>query len=110
VRQLRSHGLINRETALDWGMVSRLETIQAAGLLTRLEGLGAVIERRRASAAIYRCELDPRATTWAPCRDPEFNTFHTFIVEVEGGRRCNGPWRSAESAPRSTIRSRSTST
>jgi dTDP-4-amino-4,6-dideoxygalactose transaminase len=83
VRRLRNHGLVDRETAAEWGRVSRMDTLQAALLLHRLDGLGAVIERRRANAEAYRVALDKRRVFVPPCRDIEFNTFHTLVVQVE---------------------------
>lgn len=83
VRRLRNHGLVDRETADEWGRVSRMDTLQAVLLLHRLDGLGAVIERRRAHAKTYRAALDERRVFVPPCRDIEFNTFHTLVIQVE---------------------------
>ena len=83
VRRLRNHGLVNRDTAMEWGYVSRMDTLQAALLLDRLDQLDDVIARRRANAANYRARLDPAHVFNAPCQAIEFNSFHTFIVQVE---------------------------
>ncbi|MEE8544979.1 MAG: DegT/DnrJ/EryC1/StrS family aminotransferase [Alphaproteobacteria bacterium] len=83
VRRLRNHGLVDRDTAVQWGRVSRMDTLQAALLIHRLGGLDAVIERRRANARAYRAAFDAAPVFVPPCRDIEFNTFHSFVVQVE---------------------------
>ncbi|WP_211109932.1 DegT/DnrJ/EryC1/StrS family aminotransferase [Azospirillum oleiclasticum] len=83
VRRLRSHGMVDRNTVAEFGLVSRLDTLQAAILLMRLKRLPGVIERRRRNAALYRELLDPAHVFVPPCREEEFNTFHTFVVQVD---------------------------
>jgi dTDP-4-amino-4,6-dideoxygalactose transaminase len=83
VRRLRNHGLVDRNKVAEWGVVSRLDTLQAAVLLHRLERLPAIVARRRGNAELYRALLDREHVFWPPCRPEEFNTFHTFVVQVE---------------------------
>lgn len=83
VRQQRSHGLINRNTATAWGRVSRMDTLQAAILLSRLQRLDDVIAVRRRNAEIYRNNLPEAHVFTPPCHPQEFNTFHTFVVQVD---------------------------
>jgi dTDP-4-amino-4,6-dideoxygalactose transaminase len=80
VRRLRSHGLVDRNRAPEWGLVSRMDSLQAAILSFRLGRLDGVIARRRANAALYRQRL---AGLNPPCRDHEFNTFHLFVIQVD---------------------------
>jgi len=87
IRLLRNHGLIDRNTVVEWGTVSRLDGIQAAVLLSRLERLDGVIARRRATAEIYRNAITSNAIFMAPCRDYEFNTFHTFVIQTDNRDR-----------------------
>ena len=82
IRFTRRHGLIDRDTAPTWGIVSRMDELQAAILSLRLTTLSGKIERRRANAALYRDCLDPDHVFHAPCRDGDYNTFHTFVVQV----------------------------
>lgn len=82
-RRLRNHGLANRDEVVEFGYNSRLDTIQAAILRTRLPRLPAVIESRRRNAGLYRQLLDPAHVFNAPCRSHEFNSFHLFVVEVD---------------------------
>jgi dTDP-4-amino-4,6-dideoxygalactose transaminase len=80
MRRLRSHGLTDRNSAPEWGLVSRLDTVQAEILLVRLRRLPSVIARRRRNAALYRQRL---RVFVPPCRPEEFNTFHLFVVQVD---------------------------
>lgn len=83
VRRIRNHGMSDRVTVLEWGTVSRMDTLQAAILKYRLGKLPQVVERRRANAKYYQEMLRHRAIFMPPCRDEEFNTFHTFVVQVD---------------------------
>jgi dTDP-4-amino-4,6-dideoxygalactose transaminase len=83
VRRLRNHGLIDRNTAVEWGTVSRLDTLQAEYVRFRLSRLPSVIEKRRANAGRYRSKLAGLPIFNAPCRNIEFNTFHLFVIEAE---------------------------
>ena len=83
VRRLRNNGLCDRNTVLEWGIVSRLDAIQAVVLSHRLEHLDQVIEARRRNAALYRAALPANDVFWPPCRPEEWNTFHTFVVQVD---------------------------
>jgi dTDP-4-amino-4,6-dideoxygalactose transaminase len=83
IKRLRNHGLINRSDVTEWGTVSRLDTLQAEVLRIRLRHLPSVIERRRRNAAQYRDELASTPLFIPPCRNIEFNTFHTFVVQTE---------------------------
>jgi dTDP-4-amino-4,6-dideoxygalactose transaminase len=83
IRRLRNHGLINRSDVQEWGLVSRLDTLQAEVLRIRLRHLPSVIERRRRNVAQYRGGLAGLPLFVPPCRDIEFNTFHTFVVQTD---------------------------
>jgi dTDP-4-amino-4,6-dideoxygalactose transaminase len=84
LRRLRSNGLVDRETALEWGVVSRLDSLQAAVLLERLPALDGVTEARRCNAQRYRELLDGIPQLFLPpCRPEEHNVFHTFVIQVD---------------------------
>ena len=83
VRRLRSHGLSGRDTVMEWGFVSRMDTLQAAILTARLGRLEHVFERRRANAARYKSLLDPRFVAMPPDRLHAADTFHTFVIQVD---------------------------
>ena len=84
LRRLRSNGLVDRETALEWGVVSRLDSLQAAILLERLPALDGVTAARRRNAHAYRELLAAVPQVFLPrCRAQEHNVFHTFVIQVE---------------------------
>jgi dTDP-4-amino-4,6-dideoxygalactose transaminase len=83
VAKMRNHGLVGKGLSEAFGYVSRMDTLQAAILRYKLEALPDVIERRRHNAALYRELLDPAYVFMAPERDVEFNTYHTFVIQVE---------------------------
>jgi dTDP-4-amino-4,6-dideoxygalactose transaminase len=83
LRRLRNNGHADRNTVLEWGTVSRLDALQAVVLQHRLEGLEAMIEVRRRNAAFYQAALDPRLAFAPPCRPEQWNTFHTFVVQLD---------------------------
>jgi dTDP-4-amino-4,6-dideoxygalactose transaminase len=83
IRRLRNHGLINRSDVEEWGTVSRLDTLQAEVLRIRLRHLPSVIERRRRNVAHYRGGLAGLPIFVPPCRNVEFNTFHTLVGQTD---------------------------
>jgi len=83
VRLLRNHGLADRNTVQEFGVVSRMDTLQAAVLEFRLGRLDGIIQRRRSNAARYRGLLNPREVFVPPERQIEFNTYHTFVIQTD---------------------------
>ena len=83
LRLIPRHGLVDRNTVVEFGLVSRMDTLQAAILLMRLKRLDGLLERRRRNAALYRERLDPRHVFMPPCRDHEYNSFHTLVVQLD---------------------------
>jgi dTDP-4-amino-4,6-dideoxygalactose transaminase len=83
VRLLRNHGLVNRDTVEIWGTVSRMDALQAEILRRRLPRLAHLIERRRQNAENYKRLLAQGPVSFTPCRDYEFNTFHTFVIQTD---------------------------
>ena len=55
---LRYNGCVNREICMEPGLNGRLDTVQAAMLLTRLDRVDAILARRREIAAWYTARLD----------------------------------------------------
>jgi len=83
VARMGNHGLIGKGLSEAFGHVSRMDTLQAAILRYKLEVLPGVIERRRHNAALYWELLDPARVFMAPEREVEFNTYHTFVIQVD---------------------------
>lgn len=83
VMRLRNHGMSDRNTVLEFGYVSRLDTLQAAILRMRLARLADVIARRRRNAALYRDLLDREHVYFPEERPNTTDTYHTFVVQVD---------------------------
>ncbi len=83
LRRLRNNGLVDRNTVAEWGVVSRLDNVQAAMLRYRLDRLDDIVAARRRNAVAYRAALDQCAVFAPPCRPQEFNAFHTFVIQCD---------------------------
>lgn len=82
IKLWRQHGMRNRDEIDFWGYNSRLDTLQAAVLLPRLEQLPAIIEKRRSFAKRYTAGL----ADWVQCpveADDEFHTYHVFVIQSD---------------------------
>jgi len=77
----RNHGLVNRDSCAFWGFNSRLDTLQAALLLRKMEHLDSWNERRRAIASLYRRQLSDVVSI---VEDPpsHYSVYQTFIIET----------------------------
>lgn len=83
IRLLRTHGMIDRNTVKHFGYVSRMDSIQAAILNYRINKLHLVSKKRRKNAELYFNLLN-RDKIFIPDERPEeFNTFHTFVIQVD---------------------------
>ncbi len=84
ISRMRNHGMVERNRVEEFGMVSRMDSLQATILSFRLSRLSAVIEARRKHAALYAHLLNPDRVFVPPEKEGEFNTYHTFVVQVDG--------------------------
>jgi dTDP-4-amino-4,6-dideoxygalactose transaminase len=83
ISHLRNHGLIDRNTVENFGYVSRMDALQAAILNYRLTHLPEVIEKRRKNAKLYQSLLDKKNILVPEDKSFEFNTYHTFVIQVD---------------------------
>jgi dTDP-4-amino-4,6-dideoxygalactose transaminase len=81
---LRYNGTINREQCVTPSHNSRLDTLQAAILLERLDRVEDIIRRRREIAQWYS-ELLPEAVGTPVERPGEFDVYYTY--QIRAGRR-----------------------
>ena len=65
-----------------FGFVSRMDNIQAAILNFRLGRISNIIRKRRANANYYMKKLNKKYIFFPPEKKYEFNTYHTFIIQV----------------------------
>jgi len=82
IRSLRNHGLAGRDSVDQFGLVSRMDTLQAAILRYRVSRLPSIVERRRKNVALYRKLLHPAAFN-PPELPDEFIAYHTFVIQTD---------------------------
>lgn len=81
-RILRNIGLRSREDCVAWSHNSRLDTIQAAMLLVKLDVLADWTAARRAHAQYYQAHLAD--VVRVPVDQPhEYAVYHTFVIQAE---------------------------
>ena len=84
LKRLRNHGLKTRDECVRWGYNSRLDTLQAAILLVKLDYVEQWTERRRANAARYQQLLAGLEQVVVPVDKPyELAVYHTFVIRTE---------------------------
>lgn len=79
LRQLRNHGLENRDSCRFWGVNSRLDELQAAFLRCKMPLLDAWTQRFRAVAARYRLALAAKIQVPSELAGEE-PVYHRFMV------------------------------
>ena len=81
---LRNIGLKSRDECVTWSGNSRLDNIQAAILLVKLNYLSAWTEKRRANAHFYQRHLANLQQLKMPNDKPyERSVYHTFVIQTE---------------------------
>jgi dTDP-4-amino-4,6-dideoxygalactose transaminase len=81
---LRNHGLQTRDDCVTWSGNSRLDTLQAAILLVKMQYLDVWTEARRAHAAYYQSMLADMPGLYIPIDRPDVKAvYHTFVIQAE---------------------------
>ncbi len=81
---LRNLGLEKRENSVLWSSNSRLDTMQAAALLVKMDYLEEWTEKRRRNAAFYQRNLVGIVEVQTPVdRSHEKAVYHTFVILAE---------------------------
>lgn len=84
VAALRDESRLTTGGPAFWSSNSRLDTVQAAIILTMLERAQQWAERRRRNAAFYREALEGLPGTEVPHdRDWEYSVYDSFVVQVD---------------------------
>lgn len=83
IKDLRSHGMTNRNVVKKFGYVSRMDNLQAAILNFRLRNLKNIIFKRRKNAQLYNYYIDNKHVYIPKETKKEFNTYHTFVIQVD---------------------------
>ena len=84
-KDLRNHGMTNRNKVKNFGYVSRMDNLQAAILNYRLKKLPIVISARRKNADLYFKFINKKKVFIPEEKKQEFNTYHTFVIKWKGG-------------------------
>ena len=79
---LRYNGTVNKEVCIQPSHNGRMDTLQAAILLERLERLNGIIDRRRAIARLYEEKLK-RIVRVPVEKDGEYDVYYTYTIQVE---------------------------
>jgi dTDP-4-amino-4,6-dideoxygalactose transaminase len=81
---LRDNGMKNRSECVTWSSNSRLDSIQAAMLLVKLDYLEEWTNKRIANAKFYQQELAGLASIKFPIDKPdEKSVYHTFVIQAQ---------------------------
>ena len=81
---LRNHGLRSRDDCVTWGLNSRLDSVQAAILLIKMDYLDLWTNKRISNAKYYQKELSEVDAIKLPKDKPyEKAVYHTFIIEMD---------------------------
>jgi len=84
LRIFRNIGLSNRDECVAWSHNSRLDTLQAAILLVKMDYLEAWTEKRRANARFYQEALAGVGGVRVPMDKPyERAVYHTFVIQAD---------------------------
>ncbi len=82
LKMYRHHGLKNRDEVVFWGYNSRLDTLQAAVLNTRLKKLPEYIAARRKNALAYTKGLQGIVECPIETKN-EFHTYHVYVIQCD---------------------------
>ncbi len=81
IKNLRNHGLINRDECIEWGINSRLDAMQAAFALIKFKKLNSWNLRCREIASIYTRELSKVVEVPIDSRECT-SVFHNYIIKT----------------------------
>ena len=83
-RILRDNGMKNRSECVEWSSNSRLDTIQAAILLVKLDYLEQWTAKRIENAKFYQKEFSKLNVIHFPVDQPhEKAVYHTFVIQAQ---------------------------
>ena len=84
IKMLRNVGLKTRDNCVIWSGNSRLDTIQAAILLIKMNYLKEWTNKRRANAKFYQEKLSRIKEISFPAEDKNTHSvYHTFVIQAE---------------------------
>jgi dTDP-4-amino-4,6-dideoxygalactose transaminase len=82
-KSYRNHGMVNRNIVDHFGIVTRMDNLQASILNYRLGKLEEVIQKRRKNAKSYIDNLDNPDIFVPEEKASEYNVYHTFVIQTK---------------------------
>lgn len=82
IKDLSNHSMTNSNKINSFGLVSRMDNLQAGVLNYRLKNLQQIISIRRKNAELYKKLIDSNYVYIPMEKKYEFNTYHTFVIQV----------------------------
>ena len=83
IKSFRNHGFIDRNVVQRFGLVSRMDEVQAAILNFRIKKLNEVIRSRRRNAQLYRETINTNYLVLPKELKGQFDSYHTFVIQCE---------------------------
>ncbi|MFX0560983.1 DegT/DnrJ/EryC1/StrS family aminotransferase [Tepidibacillus infernus] len=83
IKQLRNHGLKNRDECVEWSINSRLDEIQAAILNVKFDYLDQWTERRREIANMYINGLKGLPIKLPVEKENTQSVYHAFVIQTK---------------------------
>jgi dTDP-4-amino-4,6-dideoxygalactose transaminase len=88
-KEARNNGMIDRNKVKKFSYLSRMDVLQANILNYRLKKLNIIIKKRRENAKFYFKSLDRNKFKLIDEKKYQFNTYHTFVIQIKKGNRNN---------------------
>ena len=82
-RSYRNHGMVNRNIVDHFGIVTRMDNLQASILNYRLDKLEDVTQKRRNNAKSYLDSINNKFLFIPKEKDSEYNVYHTFVLQTK---------------------------
>ena len=86
-QEMKNHGSVSRNKVKKFGYLSRMDALQASILNYRLKNLNSTISKRRKNANYFLKHLDRKIYSLIDEKKYQFNTYHTFVVQVNNRRK-----------------------
>lgn len=83
IRVYRNHGQKERNNSIEFGVVSRFDSIQAAILSVRLKRINKVIDKRRLNASLYDDIFKDSAIKLPVIQNNVYHSYHLYVIEIE---------------------------
>jgi len=82
-RSYRNHGMVNRNIVDHFGVVTRMDNLQASILNYRLKKIEEVTLQRRRNAQLYIDGIDNPNVFIPEEKNSEYNVYHTFVIQTK---------------------------